>query len=86
MRSFLQDMGVETILIEPGAPWQNPFAETFHARLRDELLNQEIFQTLKEADVIINQWRRYYNTERPHGALGMRTPNDALTQVELFSC
>ena len=78
MRSFLQGMGVETILIEPGAPWQNPFAETFHARLRDELLNQEIFQTLKEADVIINQWRRYYNTERPHGALGMRTPNDVL--------
>ena len=78
MRSFLQGMGVETIRIEPGAPWQNPFAETFHARLRDELLNQEIFQTLKEADVIINQWRRYYNTERPHGALGMRTPNDVL--------
>lgn len=55
MRSFLRDMDVDTIGIEPGAPWQNPFAETFHARLRDELLNQEIFQTLKEADVIINQ-------------------------------
>ena len=55
-------------------------APVYRARLRDELLNQEIFQTVKEADVIINQWRRYYNTERPHGGLGMRTPNDVLQQ------
>ena len=78
MRSFQHGMGVETILIEPGTPWQNPITETFHTRLRDDLLNQETFQTLKETDVIINQWRRYYHTELPHGALGMPTPNDVL--------
>jgi transposase InsO family protein len=63
------------VFIEPGAPWQNPFVESFHARVRDELLNCEQFSCLAEAQVLIDDWREDYNTRRPHSALGMRTPS-----------
>ncbi len=79
---FLAATGVATMFIEPGAPWQNPFAETFHARLRDELLDQELFATVLEAQVVIDGWRRYYNAERPHGALNDATPLEVLNQFK----
>jgi putative transposase len=63
-----------TSYIDPGAPWQNPFVESFHSRVRDELLNLELFCGLTEARVVIEDWRRDYNTQRPHSALGRRPP------------
>lgn len=63
-----------TAYIEPGSPWQNPFVESFHSRVRDELLDVEEFACLAEARVVIGDWREDYNTRRPHSALGMRTP------------
>ncbi|MCA1680876.1 MAG: transposase, partial [Actinobacteria bacterium] len=60
--------------IEPGAPWQNPFVESFHSRVRDELLNVEQFACLAEARVLIGAWQEDYNHRRPHSALGMRAP------------
>lgn len=83
IQRFLTDAGVGTMSIEPSAPWQNPVAETFHARLRDELLNQELFQTVAEANVMLKQWRRWFNEERPHGALGDRTPIAVLNQHQM---
>ena len=56
----------------PGSPWENGFVESFNARLRDELLNGEIFYTLREAQIVIESWRRHYNTVRPHASLGYR--------------
>ena len=67
-------VGAKTAYIEPGSPWENGYCESFNARFRDELLNGEIFYTLKEASIIIEQWRRDYNTVRPHSALGYRPP------------
>lgn len=77
-RTFLAASGVQTLFIEPGSPWQNGFNESFNARLRDELLNLELFTTLHEAEVLIENWRKYYNHERPHGALEYGTPAQAL--------
>ena len=74
VREWLQRIGVKTLYIEPGSPWENGFNESFNGKLRDELLNGEIFYTLKEAKVLIEQWRRHYNTIRPHSALGYRPP------------
>jgi transposase InsO family protein len=65
---------VETLFIEPGSPWENGYVESFNGKLRDELLNGEIFYTLREAQVIIECWRREYNTFRPHSSLGYRPP------------
>ncbi len=65
---------MRTLFIEPGSPWENGYNESFNGKLRDELLNGEIFYTLKEAKVLIEQWRRHYNTIRPHSALGYRPP------------
>jgi transposase InsO family protein len=59
---------------DPGAPWQNAFVESFHSRVRDELLNLELFSCLPEARVLIEDWREDYNQRRPHGALGRKTP------------
>ena len=58
----------------PGSPWENGYGESFNARFRDELLNGKIFYTLKEAQIIIEDWRKHYNTKRPHSALGSRLP------------
>jgi transposase InsO family protein len=74
LRDWCRFSGSRTVFIEPGAPWQNPFVESFHARVRDELLNCEQFACLAEAQVVIDDWREDYNTRRPHSALGMRTP------------
>jgi transposase InsO family protein len=60
--------------IEPGSPWENGYNESFNGKLRDELLNREIFDTLIEAKVLIERWRRHYTTIRPHSALGYRPP------------
>ncbi len=74
VRDWLPRVGVKTLYIEPGSPWENGYNESFNGKLRDELLNGEIFYTLKEAKVLIEQWRNHYNTVRPHGALGYRPP------------
>ena len=65
---------MNTAYIEPGSPWENGYIESFNARLRDELLNGEIFETLLEAKVLIERWRVHYNTVRPHSALNGRPP------------
>jgi len=75
LRNWLKDLNVKTLYIEPGSPWENGYVESFNARLRDELLNGEIFYTLYEAKVIIEKWRREYNTIRPHSSLGYKAPN-----------
>ena len=74
VREWLSRVGVKTLYIEPGSPWENGYIESFNGKLRDELLNGEIFYTLKEAQVLIERWRQEYNTVRPHSALGYRPP------------
>ena len=74
LRDWCRFSATETAFIEPGAPWQNPFVESFHARVRDELLNVEQFGCLAEARVVIGAWHADYNTRRPHSSLGMRSP------------
>ncbi len=74
VQEWLSRVGVETLHIEPGSPWENGYNESFNGKLRDELLNGEIFYTLKEAKVLIEQWRHHYNTIWPHSALGYRPP------------
>ena len=74
VRRWLNHLGVETLFIEPGSPWENGYIESFNGKLRDELLDREIFTTLEEAKVLIEQWRRNYNQVRPHSALGYQPP------------
>ena len=74
VRKWLEDLGVKTLFIEPGSPWENGYNESFNGKLRDELLNQEVFYTLKEAQVLIERWRKDYNTIRPHISLNYRPP------------
>lgn len=74
VREWLGKVGVQTLFIEPGSPWENGYVESFNGKLRDELLNGEIFHTVKEAKVLIEQWRKHYNTIRPHSSLGYRPP------------
>ena len=74
VREWLHRTGVGTLYIEPGSPWENGYVESFNGKLRDELLNREIFYTLAEAKVLIEGWRREYNQVRPHSALGYRPP------------
>jgi len=74
VRSWLARIGVKTLFIEPGSPWENGYNESFNSKLRDELLNGEIFYTLPEAKVLIERWRQHYNTVRPHSSLGYRPP------------
>ena len=66
--------GAKTAYIAPGSPWENGYIESFNARLRDELLNGELFYSLREAQIIIESWRRHYNTVRPHASLGYKLP------------
>lgn len=70
----LGNLDVDTAFIEPGSPWQNGYVESFDAKLRDEPLDGEIFYSLKEAEILIEAWRRHYNTVRPHSALGWMPP------------
>ncbi len=74
VRNWLSQIGVRTLFIEPGSPWENGYNESFNGKLRNELLNGEIFYTLKEAQVLIERWRIHYNTIRPHSALGYKPP------------
>ena len=74
VRDWLENVGVETLFIEPGSPWENGFIESFNGKLREELLNREIFDTLLEAKVLIERWRVHYNTVRLHSSLGYRPP------------
>jgi putative transposase len=74
VREWLTKGGVKTLYITPKSPWENGYNESFNGKLRDELLNTEIFTILQEAPVVIERWRRYYNTKRPHSALGYRPP------------
>jgi putative transposase len=71
---WLKGLAVETLFIEPGSPWENGYVESFNGKLRDELLNGEIFYTLYEARVLIEMWRKHYNRVRPHSSLGYRPP------------
>ena len=74
VRDWLARVGVKTLYIEPGSPWENGYNESFNGKLRDELLNGEIFYSLKEAQVLIERWKHHDNTVRPHSALGYRPP------------
>jgi putative transposase len=74
IRTWLNELAVKPLFIEPGSPWENGFIESFNGKFRDELLNREIFYTLKEAQIIIEQWRREYNQIRPHSSLNYRPP------------
>jgi putative transposase len=74
VRDWIDAMGAKTAFIEPGSPWENGYCESFNSKLRDELLDGEIFYSLAEARVVIEGWRVYYNTLRPHSSLGYRPP------------
>jgi len=74
VRRWIEAVGAKTAYIEPGSPWENGYCESFNARFRDELLNGEIFYSLREAQTVIEEWRKHYNTVRPHSALGYRPP------------
>ena len=74
VQKWIGAVGAKTAYIMPGSPWENGFIESFNARLRDELLDGEIFYSLAEAKIIIESWRRHYNTVRPHGSLGYKPP------------
>ncbi len=74
VRDWLTKLGVKTLFIEPGSPWENGYIESFNGRMRDELLNRELFTTLHEARVLIANWRQEYNAFRPHSSLGYRPP------------
>jgi transposase InsO family protein len=74
VRQWLERVGVKTLFIEPGSPWENGYIESFNGKLRDELLAREQFDTLLESKVLIERWRTHYNTVRPHSSLGYRPP------------
>ncbi len=85
IREWLQRLGVQTLFIEPGSPWENGYNESFNGKLREEFLNGEIFYTLHEAVVLVEQWRRLYNTARPHSACnGLPPAPEALKPSSWF--
>ncbi len=84
LKRWLSASGVGTLYIEPGAPWENAYSETFVSRLRDELLNREVFANVEEAKVLAEDYRGHYNHHRPHGALGYLTPAE-FAEVEKLS-
>jgi putative transposase len=83
LRRWLASLGVKTLFIEPGSPWENGYIESFNGKMRDELLNRELFTTLEEAKVLIEQWRKEYNQVRPHSARNYQppTPEAILTGI-----
>ena len=85
VREWLGRIGVRTLFIEPGSPWENGYVESFIGKLRDELLNGEIFDTLLEARVVIESWRREYNQCRPHSSLGYRPPAPEALEPRIFT-
>ncbi|MDP7358798.1 MAG: IS3 family transposase [Pseudomonadales bacterium] len=86
IREWLPNVGVKTLFIAPGSPWENGYNESFNGKLRDELLNREIFYTLKEVQILTERWRREYNTIRPHSSLGYRppVPETIMPQLQLL--
>ncbi|MEO1312136.1 MAG: integrase core domain-containing protein, partial [Pseudomonadota bacterium] len=74
VREWIAAVGAKTLFIEPGSPWENGYNESFNGRLRDEFLNVELFNDLREAKVLIERWRKHYNTIRPHTSLGYQPP------------
>jgi transposase InsO family protein len=76
LRGYLVGKGVKTAYIDPGSPWQNGFAESFHSRLRDEFLSQEVFLSVADARVRVGIWRKWYNEARPNSSLGYKTPKE----------
>ena len=81
VREWLQKVEVKTLFIEPGSPWENGYIESFNGKLRNELLDVEIFDTLLEAKVLIERWRKESNTIRPHSSLGYQAP---VPETKLF--
>ena len=78
---WLAVQDISTKFIEPGKPWQNGFAESFHSRLREECLNQEVFYSARHAQVLLEDWRAFYNARRPHSSLAYRTPDEFAEQA-----
>jgi putative transposase len=76
IRDWCHTTQVQALYIEPGSPWQNGFIESFHSRFRDECLNQEIFFSIAETRVVVEDYRCFYNQERPHSSLGYKTPDE----------
>ncbi len=74
LRKWLSELNVKTLFIEPGSPWENGYVESFNGKMRDELLDRELFYTLNEASTLINMWRKEYNNIRPHRSLGGKPP------------
>ena len=85
VRDWLNRLGIRTLFIEPGSPWENGYIESFNGKLRDELLNREIFTTLTEARVLIEKWRKEYNQVRPHSSLGYKPPAPEAKMVETLT-
>ena len=82
VQDWIAAMGAKTAYIEPGSPWENGYIESFNARLRDELLDGEILYTLAEARIIIESWRGFHNTLRPHGSLGYKPPAPEVSSLQ----
>ena len=85
IKEWLKENGVGIQYIEPASPWQNPYVESLNGRMRDECLNRELFTSLLEAQVVIDDWRKEYNSERPHSGIDFRTPNEVF-QSFIGSC
>ena len=83
VRSFISNLGTYPAFIEPGSPWENGYIESFNGKMRDELLNGEIFDTMTEAKVLIESWRAYYNTIRPHSSLSYKPPAPEVRVVDI---
>ena len=85
VQQWLRKNQIKTIYIDSGSPWQNGYIESFHSRFRDECLGREMFLTLREARVVISDWRLHYNQERTHSKLGYRSPNEFINIKTLTS-
>ena len=87
VRYWLERLGIQTLFIEPGSPWENGYNESFNGKFRDELLNGEIFTTLLEAQVLIENWRNEYNQFRPHSSLNYQppVPETIIPKVEILT-
>ena len=83
VRKFISNLGTFPAFIEPGSPWENGYIESFNGKMRDELLNGEIFDTMAEAKVLVERWRAYYNTIRPHSSLEYMPPAPEARVVDI---
>ena len=86
VQDWIAAVGAKTAYIAPGSPWENGYVESFNARLRDELLDGEIFHSLREAQATINNRRRHYNTVRPHGSIGYKPPAPEVLVPAFAAC